>query len=108
VISISEDSSAIYFLLEKLDIRIVDFSIDHTLAVDVEDDFLVIFYLSAETKFISFTAVSSLQDKNVLPDLLSKIQDFNKLSKGLQSKGVRMVEDKIHSKNNSQFYFDAH
>jgi hypothetical protein len=110
MITTSQDNTEIYYLLEKNQQLPSVFSIDKVIAFNEEDDFCVVFF-SAETRnFISFTAKDYLQIVDSLPNLLNEIMDHltNKFHPTMIDEAIKCVENKMNSKNNSRFFFDAH
>ena len=109
MIQVSENNLEIYQLLEKSGQLFLDFSIDKLIAFDEEDDFHIVIYSATSRIFILFTAKNCMQDTNVLPDLINSIQEYsNSAIYSLIEQSIRLVENKMHSKNNSRFFFDAH
>ena len=110
MISTSNDNEQIYFLLEASGNLFSDFSMDRVLAFDREDDFCVVVYSSAGRNFLAFTAKDHLQQTDALPALLGAIQEHSqdRAAAALLEQAAKLVEDRMHSKNNSRFYFDAH
>lgn len=108
--TIIKDNEALYFLLEECDVLFSDFTIDQVLAFAKEDDFYLVFYLAAGRNFIAFKGAGFVQEKDVLPGLLAFVQEsqVTEISPDLLNRGIRLIENKIHSKDNSHFYFDAH
>ncbi|MCW3102540.1 MAG: hypothetical protein JWO09_980 [Bacteroidetes bacterium] len=104
------DSHAIYFLLEQANALPGDYSIDHVNELEHEGSFYVIVYHAVNRSFIAFESQGYLQDKNVLPGMLQLLQDLPaaELPEELLQQAIKLVENKIHSKDNSRFYFDAH
>jgi hypothetical protein len=51
-----------------------------------------------------------MQEVDSLPSLLEAVQDYSKpgISDSLINQAIRLIENKIHSKNNMRFYFDGH
>ncbi|MCW3083795.1 MAG: hypothetical protein JWP12_1161 [Bacteroidetes bacterium] len=107
---ISTDNTHIYNLLENADQLFPDFNSDHAVAFDLEDDFNVVLYTSESRNFVSYIAENYLQQADELPALIQLVQDFPDpgCSTFLLNEAIRLIEDKLHSKNNSRFYFDAH
>jgi hypothetical protein len=105
-----KDNNEIYDLLEKAAALFSDYSIDHVKELEYEDSFYVIVYLSAGRDFIAFEGRNYLQDKNVLPGMLQEMQDLpeKEIPEYLLLQAIQLVESRIHSKDNSRFYFDAH
>lgn len=110
MIKVSNDNNFIYSFLEKTEQLPVDFYSDKVLAFDSEDDFCIVFYVSINRNFICFTAANYLQDNNALICLMEVIQEDSteQLSIKLINEALQLIEDKMYSKNNSRFYFDAH
>jgi hypothetical protein len=110
MIAISEDNIKIYQLLEKAEELLTDFSMDKVIAFDHEEDFHIVIYLAGDRNFISFTARNYLQDTNAFPELINSVQEYSnsKIHISLLEQSVRFTEHKMHSKNNSRFFFDAH
>jgi hypothetical protein len=107
--TILKDNTRIYFLLEKANMLFDDFTIDHVVAFDLEDDFYVIVYTSANKNFVCFSGEGYLQNRNILASLIQYVQEYNDTDGGhLYEKAVKLIEEKMYSKNNSGFFFDAH
>ncbi|MCW3071590.1 MAG: hypothetical protein JWO44_1480 [Bacteroidetes bacterium] len=104
------DNHAIYFLLEQAEALPANYSIDHVKELEHEESFYVIVYLAAGRSFTAFESKGYLQDKNILPGMLQLLQGLpaDKLPEELLLQAIKLVENKIHSKDNSRFYFDAH
>jgi len=110
MITILENNEEIYSLLEHTENLFTDFSLDKVLAFENEDDFCVVLYASSNRNFRAFIAAAYLQQTEALPVLLETIQEYpqENVSAALLEEAAKMVEDKMHSQNNSRFYFDAH
>ncbi len=110
MISISTDNSEIFQLLEKCDCVFNLFSVDRTNIFDYEDNCYVVLYSANTRNFILFKAESFNQNSDVLPSLLNALQEFssNDYSNNLIKQAIRLVENKMYSKNNNRFYYDAH
>ena len=110
MIVISEDNIKIYQLLENAEELFTDFSIDKVIAFDQEDNFHIVIYSAVSRNFISFTAKDFIQNTNAFPDLINSIQEFSNsaVHSSLLEQAVKLTENKMHSKNNSRFFFDAH
>jgi hypothetical protein len=106
MIKMLSDPSEIYFLLEKTGRLFDDFSSDHVLGFDRDDDFYVVLYTAKDRKFTCFIAESVLQDNDTFPLLMEKLQD--ECPDACRETALKIVEHRMHSKNNSGFYFDAH
>lgn len=106
----SEDNTEIYYLLEKCGQLPADFSIDKVIAFDCDDDFYIVFYTSKDRNFSLFKAIDYIQVTDALPHLLNEIMDYTDadLYSLLVDEAIKYIENKIHSKNNARFYFDAH
>jgi hypothetical protein len=110
MISINLDNNEVYKLLEETGNLFTDFSVDKVILIDLEDDCYIVLYSESSRDFISFKAKNYIQDVDSLPSLLETVQDFSKpgVSVSLINLAVRLIENKIHSKNNARFYFDGH
>ena len=110
MVLISTDNSLIYALLEKVELVLNDFHTDKVIAFDDEDDFCIVIYTSSNRNFICFKALNYLQHNDALIHLLDKIQEhsFVEVDPGLIDEALQLTEQKLHSKNNSRFFFDAH
>ncbi|CAN5400911.1 hypothetical protein BH10BAC1_BH10BAC1_04730 [soil metagenome] len=106
----AQDNSEIYYLLETCRQLPADFSIDKVISFDAEDDFYIVFYTAKDRNFNLFKAKNYIQITDALPHLLNEIMDYSDadLYASMIDEAIRFIEDKIHSKNNSRFYFDAH
>lgn len=107
MIVVSEDNSEIYSLLERCEKLFTDFSIDHILLFDHEDDCILVIYEALNRSFKAFKARDYQQDVNALPELLAVVNDLVG-SEALIGESIRLVESKMHSSDNHRFYFDAH
>lgn len=110
MIKISTDNSLIYALLEECGQLPIDFSIDKIQVFDHNDNFYLVIYSAIDRDFILFEAQNYLQQSDELPVLLNTLQDYSNSSfpDHLIEKAMKLVENKLHSKNNSRFFFDAH
>lgn len=108
MIEVSKDNQEVYAMLEKEERLFSDFSIDHIFLFESKDDLYLVTYIASSRNFISFRAFGAKQDKNALPLLLEKLQEEEVILPSLLNKGVRLIEDKMFSKDNDRFYFDAH
>lgn len=107
--SIITDNLEIYRLLENSNSLFDDYNIDHITDLELNDSFFVILYNSAKRNFIAFEGREFRQRKDVLPDLLQLVQNYQgDFSSEMIQNAVKIIENKIHSKSNSDFYFDAH
>jgi len=107
----SDDNTEIYYLLEKCGQLPADFSIDKVIAFDFKDDFCIVFYNAQDRNFILFKAQNYIQTADALPHLLNEIMDYSAaadFNPSLIDEAIKCIENKMHSKNNSRFYFDAH
>jgi hypothetical protein len=110
MINVISDSASIYFLLEQKDIPIKDFSKDWVIGCDDADTFYLIMYNSATKKLRAFFSEDHLQNNTVFPEFIEMFQNMtedNVIGK-LAEKAIRIIEDKMYSKNNSRLYFDGH
>ena len=107
---VSENNIEIYQLLEKAGMLFSDFSIDKIIAFDDGDDFHIVIYSAASRNFILFTAKDYIQDVNSFPDIINLIQEYSnsEISSSLFDQSIKLIENQMHSKNNSRFFFDAH
>ena len=110
MITILTDNVEIYQLLEKREILFEDFFSDKLILFDFEDDCYLVIYSSSTRNFISFKAESFLQEINALPSLIDKIQDYSddSIPPFIRNEAIKLIENKMHTKNNNRFYFDAH
>lgn len=110
MISISTDNSEIFQLLEDTENLHFNFSADGAFLFEVGEDCYLVLYSASTRNFCSFKAENWLQLTDALPSLLETVQDYNAhgFSPSLVATGARLVENKLHSKNNSRFFFDAH
>lgn len=110
MMKVSTDNSLIYTFLESTGQLPNDFTVDSTESFDHEDDFCLIIYSAFSRNFILFQAENYLQQTDALPSLLSSLQDYSgtSVSSHLIEEAIKLVENKMHSKNNSRFFFDAH
>ena len=110
MVQISTDNNLIYALLEKSGQLQKDFHSDKVIAFDNEDDFCIVIYSSNSRNFFCFKAQNYLQENDALIHLLDAIQDysFTDISSFLIDDALQIIENKLLTKNNSKFYFDAH
>ncbi|MGZ4056219.1 MAG: hypothetical protein ACXVDZ_17485 [Bacteroidia bacterium] len=110
MINVLKDNSLIYELLEKSGALFTDFSGDKVVAFDHEDNFHIVIYSSSSRNFILFTAKDYLQHVNSFPELINAIQEcaVPSIHSSLIEQAIKLTENKMHSKNNSRFFFDAH
>ncbi len=106
----SENNTAIYYLLESSGNLPVDFTMDKVIAFEHYDNFYIIFFLAQKRDFIAFTAHDFLQITDSLPNLLNEIMDYSvvDIHSSMIDVAIKYIENKMHSKNNSRFFFDAH
>lgn len=104
------DNELIYALLEKSSQLPREFNLNKVFCFDDNDDFCLVVYTSSSRNFILFRAENYIQNKDILVDLLESVQTFSFGNYGdeLQNEAIRLIENKLHSKNNSRFFFDAH
>ena len=110
MVQTSTDNNLIFALLEKSEQLPKDFHSDKVIAFDNEDDFCIVIYTSNNRNFICFTAQNYLQENDALIHLLDKIQEYSfaDVPSRLIDEALQIIENKMHTKNNSKFYFDAH
>lgn len=110
MITISTDNSEIFQLLENSNSLFEDFSADKVVFFDSKDDCYLVFYVSVTRNFISFKAENYFQETNALPSLLDSVQNFagSPISSSNINYAIKLIENKMHTKNNNRFYFDAH
>lgn len=110
MVDIFTDNSLIYALLEKTEMLLHDFHSNKVIAFDDEDDFCIVIYTSNNRNFICFKALNYIQQNDALIHLLDKIQEYSfvEVDYGLIDEAIQLTEQKLHSKNNSRFFFDAH
>lgn len=106
----STDNEFIYSFLEKKMQLPLAFETDKVYDFDDKDDYCLIIYISSCRNFIFFKIENYLQDNNSFLELMEAIQEFSnkEFSIVLKNQTCRLVENKLHSKNNSRFFFDAH
>lgn len=106
----STDNEFIYSFLEKRRQLPIAFETDKVYDFDDNDAYLLIIYISSSRDFVFFKIENYLQDNNALIGLIEAVQEFSneKMSIVLKNEAIRLVENKLHSKNNSRFFFDAH
>jgi hypothetical protein len=102
------DPSEVWFLLEKAGVHISDFLVDHLLAFELEDDFCIVNYSAADRSFICFFAENAGQDVSLFAAMMNAVQDQGNGSEKWRSDALKLIEHKLHSKNNQRFFFDAH
>lgn len=109
MINVINGNLSVYFLLEKANLLFEDFSIDHVICFDQDDDFCVVIYTAEKRNFNALIAKNYLQNNDSLPELTGITYEMSgSISEKLIEKAVGFIEDKMHVKNNSCFYFDAH
>jgi hypothetical protein len=110
MVIVSEKNTEIYFQLEKNNLLPPSFASDSVIAFDLEDDFCIVFFSASKRSFLSFTAKDYLQITDSLPDLLNAVMEFSTevFSPALFDKAIKYIENKMQSKNNFRFFFDAH
>lgn len=110
MIKIITDNSEIYHFLESNGNMLNDFFADKVLLIEQDDDCYVILFSSVSRNFILFKAENYLQETDALPILLNTLQEYpdNTIPSHLIEEAMKLVENKMHSKNNSRFFFDAH
>lgn len=110
MISLIEDNTTIYFLLEKTNVLFDDFSKDHVIGFDHEDDFCIAIYISETRNFLAFVSKGHMQNTNSFPELMEMVQKtvYIGISEKQTEKALEIIENRMLSKNNSRFYFDAH
>jgi hypothetical protein len=110
MIQLSTANEWVYTLLEKANGLPLHFNADYVFCFDKEDDLYLVMYTFSNRNFICFTALDYLHDNNALIDLMEAIQDYslNKINVTIVEEALKIIENKMHSKNNGRFYFDAH
>ena len=110
MINVLEDNERIYAFLEERSQLPLAFDFSQVFGFDDQDDFCLIACTSENRNFILFKAENYVQNKDILVDLMESVQEFptDLLPVGLQQEAIKIVDDKLHSKNNSRFFFDAH
>lgn len=110
MITISTDNTQVFQLLENSSTLFEDFSSDKVVLFDFEDDCYLVVYLSSTRNFTSFKAENYLQEIDALPSLIDEIQDYSNssISSFISNEAIKLIENKMHTKNNNRFYFDAH
>jgi hypothetical protein len=107
--TVIQNNEEIWLLLEKSNALFSDFSDDQVTDVETQEEYYVIVYLSEKRNFIAYKTEGHLQDKNVLPDFLNFVQQNSVfLSVTVLDKVLEIIENRIHSRDNALFYFDAH
>ncbi len=110
MINILQNNELIYSFLEEKSQLPLAFDFSQVIGFDDEDDFCLYAYNSDNRNFILFKAENYVQNKDILVDLIESVQEFssNVFPIDLQQVAIKLIEDKLHSKNNSRFFFDAH
>lgn len=110
MVNVSTDNSLIYSVLEKANKLPARFDLDYVFAFDQEEFFYTIIYLSESRNFISFCISDYLQDSNKLIYMQQVVEGYSKkgISLELIEKALQLIEHKMHTKNNSAYFFDAH
>ena len=103
------DNETIYFLLEETEMLLKDFNADAVIPLDKDDDFYVIVYTGSARKFFALVAEGCRQDHCLLYEMLDKAEEIRtKDSTLITDEVIKIIQEKIHSMDNSHFYFDAH
>ena len=110
MIKLSVDNEFIYSFLEKKMQLPLAFETDKVYDFDDNDDYCLIIYISSCRDFVFFKIENYLQDNNALVELMEAVQEFSNeaFSIVLKNQTCRLIENKLHSNNNSRFFFDAH
>lgn len=110
MIKVSTDNEFIYSVLEKSSQLPREFDLSKVFGFDDMDDFCLVVYQSTSRDFILFRADNYIQNKDILVDLMEAVQEFSfhDYAGELKNEAIKLVENKLHSKNNSRFFFDAH
>lgn len=110
MVEIYTDNTFIYSEMEKANVLPVRFDIDSVITFDKDDNFYVSIYLSNSRNFICFVAHEYIQDNNSLISMQQVIESYSekKISVSLIEKALELIEHKMHTKNSSRFFFDAH
>jgi hypothetical protein len=111
MISIITDNILIYAFLEKTGNLPVHFNFDKVFDLENEDDFYVIIYTSSDRNFVCFKAANFIQQDNILIELRDAVQEYSyndTSSLRFINKALQLIEEKMHTKNNARYYFDAH
>ncbi|MFL5763488.1 MAG: hypothetical protein ACJ77K_06045 [Bacteroidia bacterium] len=102
------DHAEVWYLLEKANAIPPDFSVDHVLAFDLGDDFYIVRYDASVRSFCCFIARSVLHNVNVLAEMIVCVQEWEPAGERWKEQAVKLIEHKLHAKNNTRFFFDAH
>lgn len=110
MIDVSTDNNLIYSVLEKANKLPTRFDLDHVFAFDVEDFFYVIIYLANNRNFICFSVGDFLLDSNKLIYMQQVVESYSEkeISLKLAEEALQLIEHKMHTKNNTTYFFDAH
>jgi hypothetical protein len=110
MIAVSADNVKIYGLLEAKALLPLNFHQGQVIDFDEDEDYCLVVFSSVNRNFILFRAENYLEKADTLVELSELLQE-NRMpgfSRDLMEKAARRVEEKLHSKNNSRFFFDAH
>lgn len=96
--------------MEKANTLPARFDIDSVIAFDKDNNFYVSVYLSNSRSFICFVALEYIQETNSLIYMQQAVENYSekKIPSSLVEKALELIEQKMHSKNASSFFFDAH
>lgn len=110
MIEISTDNTFIYTKMEKANALPLRFDLDDVIAFDQDDNFYVSIYLSNTRNFICFIASEYIQENNSLIYLQQVVENYSEMEipVALVDKALELIEHKMHTKNSSRFFFDAH
>lgn len=110
MIDIIDNNESIYLLLEKNKLLPLDFSIDVVAELDVDEMYYLSIYNASTRNFILYVSNNYMKDISELSEMMILIQDGSEtlFSESTAQKAMNLIDDKIHSRNNSRFFFDAH
>jgi hypothetical protein len=106
---IINDNQIVFQLLEECDALFDNYNADRVLEVEHGDSLYIVLYTSANRNFVAFEGLEFKQKVDSLPALLQLVQEYKgNVTSEMLHDAVKIIEYRIHSGNNSNFYFDAH
>ncbi|MCK6648676.1 MAG: hypothetical protein L6Q66_03380 [Bacteroidia bacterium] len=110
MINIIDNNESIYLLLEKHKLLPPDFSSDAVTELDVDGMYHLSIYNASTRNFILYVSNNYMKDISELSEMMILIQEGSEtlFSESIAQKAINLLEDKIHSRNSSRFFFDAH
>lgn len=108
--TIETNNTIIYSFLENENQLPKDFDVDCVIDFEHKNCFYILVYESISRNFILLSADNYIEQPEELNHLLNELNSFNSndFDGLLIEMAIKIVENKILSKNNSSFFFDAH